>query len=241
MIELEVFRPSRNTGSSFYRFHHQGFDGLVKCYEGTDAQWRYKREKSLLTHWRRHGFRVPVCYEQYHFELNAPYLVMEFLPGRVFADILKAGATPDVFAMISHLFQESAERHALAMEKQDPNLLHSDMNLDNVIWCDKKCYFIDFEHEGKPKPLETQMAHEITTMCRRILRIMGRRHLRQVMMLLTQSYKDHPIILQHVLDKSYPKWSALTDALRSMFKKDDVVSKYDVVKELAKCMRQSSV
>ncbi|WP_372369585.1 RIO1 family regulatory kinase/ATPase [Candidatus Uabimicrobium sp. HlEnr_7] len=240
MSKLEAFHPSRNTDSAFYILERSQKTYLVKHYK-KNAEERYSREKRMLKYWKESGYHVPLFYDDFELELSQPYLVMQFLSGKTLAEIFSDETVSYDYKLklIEKLFISCSKRHTQALQNLDRELIHRDMNLDNIILYEDKLYYIDFEHESKVKVFKKQLAKEISTLCRRILNLIGPEYTEETMTLLVKSYTHQLKILHLVVKFSYGRISRIFHMLGAREnKKHNLVTKYEIVMVLKKLLKE---
>ena len=236
-MTLVPFTPKRFTGSELFTTELEGKKYIVKSYLGVDAAERCELERSRLNHWKNHFFRVPDFLDGQQVALDAPHLLIDFIPGVNLSDVLK----DEMFSyevkrgQLEQVYLENVKRHISAIENNDQMLVHTDPNTDNILLVDDFYVTIDFEHPSKERPILEAIAHEVATFTRRTLTDLGREHISDVVELICHCYTKKPEILEKVcqltLGRNFQFYHRYKDNQKKV-KKLGLVTRYDVADAL---------
>ena len=202
-MQLRAFQPQRFTESALFRATANGDELLVKVYDGRLAELRRDLECRKLTHWADSGFSVPAVFDITVPGIDQPYLVMPFIESLTLSQFLKHRDRPlqDKQAMLSAVFKDNALRHNLALSTDDPLLIHTDPNTDNVLVTRGGTVHIDFEHPSKKKKSVSQaVAQEIAAFVRRASNDLEKTHLPTTIDSMFSAYGRNRGLFRHVVD-----------------------------------------
>ena len=148
------------------------------------AAGRCRTERATLARWRQEGFHVPAEASVAREVLAAagvsgrnPWLTLEWVDGPALGMIVKREdialrRKEEIVADFAHAI---AERHARALEIDEPRLLCEHPTFEHVIFSDGRFVFFDFEivFTGRSK-VETLIARELAGFVRSLFRMAGK-------------------------------------------------------------------
>lgn len=162
---LKVYYGSRGTWGNVYKsFENVVFAGQTSYMPKT----RLRIERECLEVWRQNGFRVYDTYD--HVRVNAPdcpkdgHLLFEYKTGPKLNDYLKdeSIAVDERFATYRRFLEEWSRRHALAIEKQEPRLVHENGDGKHVLIFADELLWFDFEMIFRSRAATAEhVSHEI--------------------------------------------------------------------------------
>lgn len=122
---LKVYRSRRAPTREFLgRFSHRVFEGK----RDPSPEGRWETERFSLALWTQHGFRVPAILDRPPpaWIGDAPYLWLERVEGPRLYDLLRDESQREAEkeALVRRLAVEDRRRHRLALELNEPLLLH---------------------------------------------------------------------------------------------------------------------
>lgn len=244
-MKLSPLTTFRKTSNQLYTLVYNMEKLLVKCYQGSSACAHRKQEQAALRYWKEAGYNVPDIFDVPVPELEQPYLAMTYVEGPSLREYLSTIAcTPnEKLQTLAKLFNEISERHKLAVENNNRNLVHYDPSSGNIICSDKKFYYVDFEATPKHKSVMEAAGSELLTLCRWIVRDLGIEFLEEIMELVVTSYADQKSLLKCLVKRTsgrpfqfYHRWK--NHKRKTANPKKDV-TKYDIADTVAKLLRES--
>ncbi len=144
---LKVYYGDR----SWWQYVSKSVGNILVCNQTSFMpKGRLKTEREVLRIWREAGFRVFGLYEDVVVE-NLPeggYMLFEFVDRPKFVDYFadKSVPLPERLAMWERFLPVWHRRHALAIERREPRLIHENGDLKHVmIMEDGEFLFFDFE------------------------------------------------------------------------------------------------
>lgn len=243
-VELTEFAPSRFTDSRLYIAEIDSRKWLVKVYANAQQQLRRDLEHSKLLHWRERAFPVPQLLDVALEGIAQPHLVMEYVEGVGLGDYLKNPgiAWPEKKKTLDRILRSNARRHILVSQDHDVLLIHSDPNTDNILLQERGEYFyIDFEHPGSVKDIETAVAAEVATFIRRVLNDVGAEFTEEVVELLLRAYEHDATLLARIESLTLARPFQLVHRFRDRKKKrknPGLITRYDVADAIYRLRRR---
>jgi len=239
VMELFPLTTFRKTSNQLHTLVYNKEKLLVKCYQSSSACAHRKQEQATLRYWKEAGYNVPDIFDVTVPGLEQPYLVMTCVEGLSLREYLSTNTcvTEEKLQTLAKLFHEISERHKLAIEDNNRNLVHYDPSSGNIIYSGKKFYYVDFEAPPKYKSVIEAAASELSTLCRWIVRDLGIEFLEEIMKLVVTSYADQEPLLKVLVKRTsgrpfqfYHRWK--NHKRKTANPKD--VTKYDIVETIAK-------
>ena len=241
-MKLLPLKPFRATTNDFFVLTADEDKYLVKLYRGPSAQQRRDQERRRLHQWTGNGYLAPRVNDIVVPELrDESYLVMSFIEGISLREYLCRDNNDrgKKWNCLKTFFQQNSLRHQRAIKENNPDLLHYDANTGNVICAADGFYFIDFETIDPHHNVVESTAVEAATMCRWIVRDLGRTSLDKVVEIMASSYQNQQDLLQIIVQRTtarpgqfYHRWR---DRQRKR-KNPQEITKYDIADVLAKIL-----
>jgi len=214
--DLEQYLLLKN-GNYLYRVPFRGGFAVLKVYQGSRSAFEYtlksfgniafcnqtsymprarrRTELDSLRLWREAGFRVFGLYEDVEIEGMAPDLwaLYEYLPRPRLVDLLgkQEIALAERLALWRGFLPIWHRRHALAVDRAEPRLIHENGDLKHVMVLEDGGYLqFDFEMVFRSKRrVKEFVAREILSFLKSLAKTVGRR--------------DFPVFLEETV-RSYP-------------------------------------
>jgi tRNA A-37 threonylcarbamoyl transferase component Bud32 len=239
LSRLGTFRQGTN---EVFLLRHGGRELLAKCYRGEHPQARCDYERTTLQLWATLSLPVPRVWDIDVPELRgAPYLITDYLGRLTLQEWLQDQAVPEAakLSFLARIFTENHRRHRLAVERNEPRLIHADPNSSNILRAQEKFYFIDFERPAAFADLAEAAAVELGKFCRWTVRDFGVAQLEPVMQLLVEAYAGDKHLLRLFIERTCARpFQALhrwRDRRRKINHPGDV-TKYDLADALLRLL-----
>lgn len=178
------------------------------------AAARRLTEASQLRHWREQGFDVPKLLEPAEAGfVPGPYNLLEFVEGEVLLQSLRRDsgrtlvARRDLLARFADAWQQ---RHAAALQRDDPRLLQEHGTLEHVIVSGDR--FITFDHEQAFRPgaaVLPVVAKEFASKLRSLLKGCGPEAFDELLDALVTGYGNDELLrrmIDHFSHNASPFW-----------------------------------
>jgi tRNA A-37 threonylcarbamoyl transferase component Bud32 len=238
VMEFQLLPPSKKTKNRVYTFVVNRQKYVLKVYRGFDRFARRGREKLLIEHWKHKGFKAPEICDMEIESAAEPYLVTKFIDGPSLRAYLPGTQPSEQLEAISRLFEQISNRHHIAIETDDEQLVQYDANTRNIICAQDGFYFVDFESfNRKHLSIAESASIEAATLCRWIVGDTGVEFLEEVVKIMARAYERDTGLLNLIVARTtarpfqfYSRWKNA----RRKRKNPAVATKYDVADTLAR-------
>ena len=166
------------------------------------AAGRRRTEAECLALWASHGFDV---FRRIHGAdlppIAEPHLVLEFVEGRTLYDILEDPAVVEAEkeALLARFAPEWRRRHALALERSDPRLLHEHGSFRHVFVAGDRLITFDLEIAWRRRRLTGYLVgREVAAFLRSLGRASGKDRFESRLARLVASYGDASLLRECV-------------------------------------------
>jgi tRNA A-37 threonylcarbamoyl transferase component Bud32 len=245
-MKIAPFAAFRKTANALYTVCDGDAEYFVKCYRGPDGCERKDREERIIRLWDKEGFGVPRVYDVEIADLPGPYLVTSLVKGVALREYLVSDGQPtaEKLALLAKLFGELRRRHDLAVDRNDPRLIHPDASTGNILCTDSGFCFIDFEASSVHKCSVMERAGiEVATLSRWIVRDLGEDSLLPVLERVLAAYEGREQLLDlaagRTMNRHFQFYHRWRDRKRKRQNPGEV-TKYDIAEALAALRSRSS-